>query len=125
MEAGNKILQVLHQRGDHENRKGYYSTKVMNLSPEKVRVKKFGGYTFHNEAYVLSTITGGYFSEQNFQEWYGVDQDGWIKPGQILVEPNNYSGGKCYWAYFGVTESGRKFVAGGLFDNQKPWWKFW
>lgn len=66
--------------------------------------------------YILSTITGGYFSEQNFREWYGVDEDGWIKLGQIVIDPNNYSGGNIYWVYFYGNESGKEFIAGAQFQ---------
>ncbi len=125
LEAGNKLLKVIHEKKVPERRKGYYSTTLINLYTEKIRVKKFAGYGQRSGIYVLNTITGGYFSEQHFQEWYGVDEDGWLKPGQMVTDPNNYGGGNSYWVYFCVTESGKEFVAGASCKAANCWWKLW
>lgn len=124
LEVGNKLLKVVHKKVT-ERRKNYYSTTLINLSSDKIRVKKFAGYGHRHGIYVLNTITGAYFSEQQFQEWYGVDEDGWIKPGQMVTDPNNYSSSNGYWVYFCVTESGKEFVAGALFPAATCWWKLW
>jgi len=124
LEAGNKLLKVIHKEVT-ERRKGYYSTTLTNLSSEKIRVKKFAGYGYRSGIYILNTITGGYFSQQHFQEWYGVDEDGWLKPGQMVTDPNNYGGRNGYWVYFCVTQSGEEFVAGALFPAANCWWKLW
>lgn len=116
---------MVHKKEVNEQRKGYYSTSLINLCQKEIRVKKFAGYSQHYGMYVLSTITGGYFTAQNFREWYGLDEDGWIKPGQIVTDQNNYSASKCYWVYFCLTESGKEFVAGAEFQEINPWWKFW
>ncbi|WP_298919011.1 hypothetical protein [uncultured Nostoc sp.] len=125
LKLGNQLLKIVHEKAVHEKRNNYYSTKLINISPEKIRVIKFAGYTQYHGMYILSTITGGYFSEQNFREWYGVDEDGWIKLGQIVIDPNNYSGGKSYWVYFCVNESGKEFIAGAQFQEVSHWWKLW
>jgi hypothetical protein len=39
-----------------------------------------------------STVTGEYFTDQQFQEWYGVEADGWIQPGETLTDWDNYGG---------------------------------
>lgn len=122
---GNKFLKVSHKKETNERRKGYYSTTLINVSQQKVKVTKFAAYSYYKGMYVLSTITGGYFSEQQFKEWYNIDRDGWIKSGQSVKDPNNYGSGNEYWVYFCINETGQDFVAGGLFEKQKPWWNFW
>lgn len=73
---------------------------------------KFGGYNLSGDQYVLNTITGDYFTAEDFLNWYGVDRDGWIKPGQTVSDPNNYGSGKGYWAYFCLNEQGDEFIIG-------------
>lgn len=124
LDVGNKILKISHKKEIHERRKGYYSTTLINLSQHKVKVTKFSAYSYYKGMYVLSTITGGYFNEQQFNEWYNIDRDGWIKSGQTVKDPNNYGSENTYWVYFFINEIGQKFVAGGLFEKQRSWWNF-
>jgi len=89
-----------------------YSTTLKNLSDERIRVRRFGAFVRFRSEYVLSTVSGDYFTEEQFREWYGVNRDGWIKPGQSVTDGNNYGGGDGYWVYDCETESGRIFRAG-------------
>lgn len=125
LKAGNKLLKVIHKKEVTEQRRWYHYTTLINLSCEKISVNKFAGYGHKSGVDVLNTITGGYFSEQHFQEWYGVAEDGWLKPGQTVTDPNNYSRRDAYWVYFCVTGSGKEFVARSLFQAANCWWKLW
>ena len=91
----------------------YYSTTIENISSHKVRVTKFAGFGGTGFSYRLSTITGDYFTAENFVDWYGVADNGWIEPGKSVCDPNNYGGSiNVIWAYFCETDDGQPFVAG-------------
>ena len=85
---------------------------MRNISKEKIRVLRFAGYTRKGGRYILSTITGGFFTGEQFQSWYGVDDDGWIRPSQVVTDPNNYGHGPIYWVYFCISGAGKEFTAG-------------
>jgi hypothetical protein len=129
--AGKNWLDVSHQQDSaeptlHERDrldKPYYATSITNRSTEKIRIDRFGTYIQTGKTLVLCSITGGFFSRQQFQEWYELGDSQWLEPGQTVTDPNNYSSRGVYWAYFGASASGEKFVAGAAW-NGKPWWKF-
>ncbi|NJK50950.1 hypothetical protein HC931_25080 [Candidatus Gracilibacteria bacterium] len=125
LKFGNRCLKVVHQKNARDRRKNYYNTILINLCNERIRVKKFAAYSRYGSIYILSTVTGGYFSEKQFKEWYDIDGDGWIEPGQIITDRNNNGISSCYWVYFCVSESNKEFVAGELFPGARLWWKFW
>lgn len=89
-----------------------YSTRLVNISKERVRILRFGGYSFMNGKWKLHTINGGYFSAEQFRAWYGLGDSEWMMPGAAVEDPENYGGPHAVWAYFCETESGKKFVAG-------------
>jgi hypothetical protein len=91
---------------------GYYSTTIHNISDQSLRVTRFAAFTKVGQSFRLSTITGDYFSADQFMSWYGAPQDGWIPPGGIVADPNNYGSGDGYWVYYFETEDGRTFAAG-------------
>ncbi len=124
LKLGRSCLAVQHLRNFKNRQKPYYSTSVINRSAEPVRIDRFGTYIKIGKTLVLHTITGGFFSHQQFQEWYGLAQSEWIEPGETVIDPNSHSHLGIYWAYFGTTASGRKFVAGSAW-NGKPWWQLW
>lgn len=97
----------------HRNESGHYSTTLTNLTDEKIRVVRFGAYGRGRFGiYRFDTVSGDYFTAQEFRDWYGVDADGWIHPGQSVTDGNNYGEGDSYWVYECVTESGAEFAAG-------------
>lgn len=117
--AGSSLLEITHgPSASRPGEPGYYSTSLKNISSVKIRVDKFTAFMNTGNAYVLSTVSGGYFSSEQFIAWYGVPDDGWIQPGQTVSDPNNYGGGDGYWVYFIQTETGDEFSAGTKIPNK-------
>ena len=93
----------------------YYETRLRNISPEPLRIKRFAGYAPSSGTYHLHTITGSHFATDDFKEWYGLGEDEWIQPGNSVADPNNYSKFReTLWAFHGETASGMPFVAGAV-----------
>jgi hypothetical protein len=125
LKVGKNFLEIQHYRHRQDRQKPYYSTSITNRSTEKIRIDRFGTYTQKGKLLVLHSITGGFFSSQQFQEWFNLGQSQWIEPGQVVTDSNNHSSFGAYWGYFGTTASGEKFVAGAAWLGHKPWWKLW
>lgn len=121
LKAGRDWLKIEHFCQREDRGKPYYSTKITNRSSARVRIDRFGTFMQTGKTLVLHTITGGFFSRQQFQEWYDLGQSQWIEPGQTVTDPNNHSNLGVYWAYFGTTANGEEFVAGAAW-NGKRWW---
>jgi hypothetical protein len=124
LEVGKSWLSVNHHSNFEDRHKPYYSTSITNQSTEAIQIDRFGTYIQKGKTLVLHSITGGFFSSQQFQEWYQLGESNWIEPGQIVTDPNSHSQLGVYWAYFGTSASGQKFVAGSAW-NGKPWWQLW
>jgi hypothetical protein len=124
LRVGKSLLDIQHTVDAEDRQKPYYSTNITNRSAEKIRIDRFGTYTLLDGDLVLHTMTGGFFSSQQFQEWYDLGENCWIEPGQTVTDPNNHSKVGVYWTYFGTTESGQEFVAGALWGG-KHWWRVW
>jgi hypothetical protein len=124
LKAGKNLVDVQHRRNPGDRQKPYYSTSITNRSTEKIRIDRFGTYIQKGNTLVLHSITGGFFSSQQFQEWYDLGNSQWIEPGQVVTDSNNHSNLGAYWGYFGTTASGKKFVAGAPW-NGTSWWKLW
>ena len=122
--VGRDFLDIKHTVDASDRQKPYYATNITNRSSEKIRIDKFGTYTLNDDILILHTMTGGFFSEQQFQEWYDLNNDGWLEPGKTVTDPNNHSKVGVYWTYFCTTESGKEFIAGSLWGG-KHWWKVW
>jgi hypothetical protein len=67
-----------------------------------------------------STVTGEYFTDQQFEEWYGVEADGWIQPGETVTDWDNYGGRgrQGIWAYFCEDEDGKEFISAVAFPGK-------
>lgn len=124
LKAGKNLLEIQHRSNPEDRQKPYYSTSITNKTTEKIRIDRFGTYIQKGNTLVLHSITGGFFSSQQFQEWYDLGNSQWIEPGQIVTDANNHSNLGAYWGYFGTTASGKKFVAGAPW-NGRSWWKLW
>ncbi len=124
LKVGKSFLDVQHCRNRADRQKPYYATSITNRSTEKIRIDRFGTYIHKGKTLVLHSITGGFFSSQQFQEWYDLGKSQWIEPGQVVTDPNNHSNLNVYWAYLGTTASGKQFVAGSQW-NGKSWWQLW
>jgi len=116
LRAGERLVRVTHgmsvaQRAGKHN----YSTTLTNTADQRVKVLRFAGYTHTGGSmYRLQTITGGYFTAEQFRAWYGLNEREWIDPGQSACDPENYGGPGALWAYFCQTESGEEFVVGAV-----------
>lgn len=123
LKAGKSFLDIKHFCPPDARDKPYYSTSLTNRTSEKLRIDRFASYTENGDLLVLHTMTGGFFTAQQFREWYNLDGDEWIEPGKVVTDPNNHSNLGVYWAYFGTTASGQSFVAGAPWLGAKPWWR--
>lgn len=88
--------------------KTHYETTLLNVSGGRLRVTKFGGYSpirGKNESYKLNTVTGKFYSAEEFLEWYG-QTSAWLEPNQSATDPNNYGSLPVLWAYYCQTEDG-------------------
>ena len=88
-----------------KSRGNIYETRVVNKSQAPIRITHFGAYTKRGETWTLNTIVEGFFTAQQFQEWYGVPADGWLVPGASGADRENY-GPNCLWVYFYETRDG-------------------
>lgn len=125
LKAAKNWLDVRHHQTRQERHKPYYSTQLVNTCAEPIRIERFSTYIRRGKTLVLHSLTGGYFSSQQFQEWYDLDRSGWLAPGQVVTDPNNHSHPNVYWVYFGTTASGREVIAGALWQGDKAWWQVW
>jgi hypothetical protein len=98
--------------GSRPGQPGYYATSLTNTFDEPFRVVRFGAFSSSGALAQLNTISGDYFSGDDFANWYGVGDDGWIAPGETVADPNNYGGGDGYWVYYCETEKGDAFCVG-------------
>lgn len=97
-----------------EGRSRCYETRLTNVAQEAVRVERFGGFRHGWLRLRLHTVTGAWFSADEFRDWYDVkDDEGWIQPGETVADPTNYAGPRSWWVYMGTTASGAKFIVGG------------
>jgi hypothetical protein len=93
----------------------YYSTTLTNVSDKRVRVLKFGGYAEVGKQFTLYTVTGHFFTVEDFKEWYGQKGE-WIEPGHSVTDSNNYGGRPALWAYYCETDGGKEFLTGGIIE---------
>jgi len=96
--------------------RNHYSTTLTNISKQKVKVLRFAGYTKTRGGFQLNTVTGTFYSAQEFREWYGLGSSDWILPGESAADPNNYGGPPVLWAYYCEAEDGKHFIAGGILE---------
>jgi hypothetical protein len=122
--TGKNWLKIEHSSNREDWQKPYYATSITNISTEPIRIDRFGTYIQTGKTLVLHSITGGFCSSQQFQEWYNLGQSQWIAPRQTVGDPNNHSSLGVYWAYFGTTASGQQFVAGAPWSARR-WWQLW
>jgi hypothetical protein len=117
LEAGKVFIQVTYGPSPTRPReRGHYSTALKNLSAERIRVRRFAGYTPRGTGWLLSTVTRQFYSADEFREWYGLGSSEWIEPGQTVTDSNNYGSPPVLWAYYCETASGERFVAGGVLE---------
>jgi hypothetical protein len=117
LEEGQKLVRVTFgESTSHPGSRGYYSTTLKNISANRVRVLKFGGYIRKGNVFVLHTIADGFFTAEEFKDWYDQRRD-WIEPGESLTDPNNYGSPPVLWAYYCEAEDGKRFLTGGIIEK--------
>ena len=115
---GNRFIRVTYDPSKRKPKDpSCYSTTLTNISDQRVRVTKFGGYHRQEAQWVLSTVSGGFFTAGQFRAWYGMGDRDWLEPGQAASDPDNYGSRPVLWAYYCETESGHKFIAGGILER--------
>ncbi len=115
LKIGKQFLKIKYGKSpSHPNDRSHYSTSLVNITNERIKVNRFAAYIKTNRGWRLSTITKKFFSAQEFQEWYGLGSNPWIMPMQAVGDPNNYGAPPILWAYYCETESGKQFIAGAI-----------
>jgi hypothetical protein len=121
LKTGKEFIDIKHHTDARNRHRNYYSTSITNRIQESIRIDRFASYIKTGSVFIMHTTTGGFYSAQQFREWY--DLDGLtIAPGQTVTDPNNHGKVGNYWVYFGTTESGQQFVSGSQWMG-KPWWQ--
>ncbi len=92
------------------HKSSYYSTQIENVSKKEFRVLKFAGLIKQGEEYYLNTVTGDYYSDRQFCEWYNTSCNGWIKPGEVVIYRDNHGGQDGIWVYFCEDKDGCNFI---------------
>ncbi|QDT46350.1 hypothetical protein Pan258_03680 [Symmachiella dynata] len=111
--AGNRNIQVTYSKSPtRPNDSNYYSTSLKNISAQRVRVLRFGGYVRDKKQWKLHNASNTFYSGEQFQSWYGMGHKNWIESGDVVIDPQNYGGRPVIWAYFCESEDGDQFVAG-------------
>jgi hypothetical protein len=118
LREGQKYIQVRYGRSllrPHDRH--HYSTTLTNISGQRVRVLRFAGYARTREGWMLNSVSGTFYSAQEFREWYGLGQEELLDPGESACDPNNYGGIPGLWAYYCQAEDGKKFIAGDVLES--------
>jgi len=89
-----------------KGRGNIYETRVINKGSAPIRITHFGAYSKRGETWTLNTIVEGFFTAEQFREWYGAAGDGWLAPGASGADRENY-GADCLWVYFYETREGQ------------------
>jgi hypothetical protein len=117
LKEGRNYIEVKYGRSALKpNDASHYSTTLTNISGKRIKVLRFAGYALTPGGWKLHTVTGGFYSAQEFREWYGLGPKEWIGPGESATDPNNYGSPPVLWAYYCRTEDGQEFVAGGVLE---------
>jgi hypothetical protein len=94
----------------------YYATSLHNISSQKIKILKFGGLRFNGSVWNLSSVTGNYYSADDFKDWYQQKGE-WLLPGETACDLANWGNPPVLWAYYGITESGEPFIAGKCLEQ--------
>ncbi len=113
LENGKRYLSIYFNKSMiHPNDPNYFTTTLKNISSYKIKVIQFGGYIQDGDKWSLNNVSGDFYTEKQFREWYGLNTNTWILPKESVSDPNNYGAG--LWAYYCQTETGEKFIAGKI-----------
>lgn len=81
------------------HKSGRYCTRLCNVGDVAFKVIRFASFSkgFFGRCR-LSTISGDWFSHEQFVCWYNV-KSGWIQPGCEVADHDNYGFGRGYWVF--------------------------
>lgn len=99
--------------GKHENG---FATYFKNISKQRLRVRRFGGFRLKDNRWTLANHTNAYFTESEFRAWYKQGAT-WLEPGQQVCDDSNWGGTPALWAYFCENEQGQKFTVGKVLHS--------
>jgi TPR repeat protein len=125
LESGKRFVEIEYGESPRKEEEDYrfYSTVLKNISAQKIRITRFGGYIPQGNAWKLANVTGNFYTADDFKDWYHDDfeswsqQEGeWLMPGDAAYNAANWGEPPSLWAYFGVTDTGESFIAGKVLD---------
>ena len=112
LKAGNKFVEITFGKSTRSPESpDHYSTTLKNIADERIKIYKFAGFSRIDGEWLINTINNNFFSEDDFKDWYGLE-DGWLEPNESATDHNNYGSPPVLWAYYFETESGEKHIAG-------------
>lgn len=111
IDISENILEIKHISNPEHPKKKYYITKIKNRTDKSIKVIKFGGYYKDDNKLILNNVIDSLYSNEHFNVWYSVKNNGWIDSGEEVYDPNNF-GPSGFWIYFCENEFGDKFIIG-------------
>lgn len=117
LERGKQFIEVSHGPSNKTAKDGRprYSTSLKNISLHKVQITRFGGFIPATQSWRLANVTGDFYTDGDFREWYGQKTE-WLLPGETACDDTNYGTPPVLWAYYGVTDTGESFIAGKVME---------
>lgn len=114
---GNQLIKVSYGAGEQQtDDRHYFSTTLENISSRKIRIDRFGGFKATEEGWQLASVTGDFYTADQFREWYGQQAE-WLLPGDTVCDTSNWGSPPVLWAYHGVTDTGEAFMAGQVLEK--------
>jgi hypothetical protein len=118
LEGGKRFVEIEYGKSSRQEEGDYrfYSTVLKNVSARKIKITRFGGYMLKGGAWQLASVTGNFYTADDFRDWY--EQKGeWLMPGDAAHNTANWGEPPVLWAYFGVTDTGESFIAGKVLEK--------
>lgn len=112
LDQGGTVLEVKMLSNRKHPRKEHYITEITNNSEQAIKVTKFSGYILNKKSQAFEKHYDSFYTQEQFNEWFNVQNEGWIEPGETVREPNNYGSGDAYWVYFCKNREGKSFIVG-------------
>ena len=118
LEHGKQFIEVSYGASDQpaDDRYSCYSTSIKNISSNKIQITRFGGYSPRDAAWQLNSVTGDFYTADQFKEWYGQKAE-YLLPGETVCDASNWGNPPVLWAYYGITDTGESFVAGKALEK--------
>lgn len=82
----------------YHNREERYCTRIRNTGAVPFKINRFAAFHMLDGRYVISTITGDWYTCEQFRNWFNQSQE-WINPGEQVADQDNYGYGIGYWVF--------------------------